>query len=721
MKNLLTLLSFILFINLQGLAQTDGLNYQAVIIDPNPEEIPGIDVVGNILPNKEINIRFTIYGATGNTEYQEIHSTTTDEYGMINLVIGKGNSVTGRFTEIYWDGSTKNLKVEINLDGTYSDLSDQELLFIPYAYHRDIIASGDLKVDGNSILKGRVDIDQDLSVGGNTKISGELTVEDNTLLNSDLTVANSSKSNLTGDLSVDGNTLLNANLTVANSSKTNLTGGLSVDGKTILNNSLDVTDSSSTNLSGSLDVTGNASFKANLDLDGDLKLKNSFSIESSNDKFLAIINNKDEGEGDGLLIKLGRTHSAWNGSSFVSAPMPTTEPYKELLQLLRDLIDGKKKPEELTPLDIVKAAPNSMIAAAAQDITNRITSEINKVMPKVNIPKIEVPKIESPEVNLPSLRVKVDGIGTFTVTNGQRLIGRQTIYPGETLYEGGDVPPDIPEINIPGLPDIPDIRIIIENVNNSLNNSNEYVRFEDKEGRRMGTIQAENLSEWRDRTFLNDVYLLDLISSFVGVDPLQAIIGANAAASNFLYEYNILGVSYASGHGDYAEWLEREDHSEYLTAGDIVAVKGAKITKELKGLEQIMVVSHKPIVLGNIPEEGKSHLGNNVAFMGQVPVKVIGPVSSGDYIVAHKEISGYGKAINPKEMIAENYRFAVGRSWDSNPNDGPKLVNTVIGVHNGDWVNILKKLESKQKKFEDKLNEFENIVNDLIEKNLLKY
>ena len=46
----------------------------------------------------------------------------------------------------------------------------------------------------------------------------------------------------------------------------------------------------------------------------------------------------------------------------------------------------------------------------------------------------------------------------------------------------------------------------------------------------------------------------------MGVDPLQAIIGANAAASNFLYEYNILGVSYASGHGDYAEWLERENH-----------------------------------------------------------------------------------------------------------------------------------------------------------------
>ena len=78
MKNLLTLLSFILFINLQGLAQTDGLNYQAVIIDPVPEEIPGNDVTGNIMPNREINIRFTIYGANCNTEYHEIHSTKTD-------------------------------------------------------------------------------------------------------------------------------------------------------------------------------------------------------------------------------------------------------------------------------------------------------------------------------------------------------------------------------------------------------------------------------------------------------------------------------------------------------------------------------------------------------------------------------------------------------------------------------------------------------------------
>ncbi len=694
MKNLITLLSFILLINIQVFAQTDGLNYQAVIIDPDPEEIPGIDVTGNILPNKEINVRFTIYGNSGNTEYQEIHTTKTDEYGMINLVIGKGNSVAGKFTEIYWDGSTKNLKVEINLDGTYSDLSDQELLFIPYAYHRDIIASGDLTVDGNSLIKGNLDVNNDLNVGGNTKISGELTVDDNTLLNSKLTVANQSLSDLSGDLKVAGTATISK--------------------------SLSVLDSSSTTLTGSLDVSGDASFMGDVNFDGDLKLKNTIFIESDNDNFLATFNNSSGGDGDGLLIKLGRTHSAWNGSGFISAPMPTTEPYKELLQLIRDIIDGKKNPTEITPLDIVKASPDAMLVAAAQDITNRITSEINKVMPKVNIPKIEVPQIKSPRIDFPRLTVRVLG-ETYTVTNRFNLMPSVTIYPGETLFEGGDVPPDIPQISIPGLPKLPEINIITQNVDNSLNNNNEYIRFEDKDGRRMGTIQAENLSEWRDNTFLNDVYMLDLIAGFIGVDPLQAIIGANAAIGSLLYDYNRIGVAYESGHGDYAEWLERDDHSEYLTAGDIVGVKAAKITKDLTDFEQVMVVSYKPIILGNIPDENKTHLGNNIAFMGQVPVKVIGPVSSGDYIVAHGEISGYGKAINPKEMKTENFKFAVGRSWDTNLNYGPKLINTVVGIHNGDWVKVMQKIELRQEKFEDRLNEFENKVDQLIEKSILKY
>ena len=157
-------------------------------------------------------------------------------------------------------------------------------------------------------------------------------------------------------------------------------------------------------------------------------------------------------------------------------------------------------------------------------------------------------------------------------------------------------------------------------------------------------------------------------------------------------------VEYASGNGDYAEWLERLNQNEYLSPGDIVAVKGGKISKTIENFEQLMVVSHKPIVLGNVPQKDRLHLGNNVAFMGQVPVKVMGPVEIGDYIVAHEKIKGYGQAVKPNKMTANQFKKAVGRAWEKNNLKGPKLINTVVGIHNGDWKNLFENLVDKQNK-----------------------
>jgi hypothetical protein len=99
--------------------------------------------------------------------------------------------------------------------------------------------------------------------------------------------------------------------------------------------------------------------------------------------------------------------------------------------------------------------------------------------------------------------------------------------------------------------------------------------------------------------------------------------------------------------------------------------------------------------LGNIPSADKENLGNNIAFMGQIPVKIMGPVVTGDYIVGNGVIKGYGVAIHPENMTVEDFKFAVGRSWASNTDSGPKLVNTVVGVHNGDFIHILKKIQDK--------------------------
>ena len=40
--------------------KTDGISYQAVIIDNNASEIPGIDVTGNYLSEGQVELKFTI-------------------------------------------------------------------------------------------------------------------------------------------------------------------------------------------------------------------------------------------------------------------------------------------------------------------------------------------------------------------------------------------------------------------------------------------------------------------------------------------------------------------------------------------------------------------------------------------------------------------------------------------------------------------------------------
>ena len=56
--------------------------------------------------------------------------------------------------------------------------------------------------------------------------------------------------------------------------------------------------------------------------------------------------------------------------------------------------------------------------------------------------------------------------------------------------------------------------------------------------------------------------------------------------------YSAGGVVYASGNGDYAEWLELENEEEEILKTDIVGVKGGKIsTKSQNGIDRPEFVS----------------------------------------------------------------------------------------------------------------------------------
>jgi hypothetical protein len=133
---LITLLLF----SLISFAQS-GITYQAVILNPKGEELPGADNSRSPLVNQTICLRFKIIKPVSIVEYQETQLTSTDEFGMVNVVIGTGIRTGGtaaNFAAVTWDGNPKNLIVEVDVEGAcnnFIEISNQPFTSVPYAYY----------------------------------------------------------------------------------------------------------------------------------------------------------------------------------------------------------------------------------------------------------------------------------------------------------------------------------------------------------------------------------------------------------------------------------------------------------------------------------------------------------------------------------------------------------------------------------------------------------
>jgi hypothetical protein len=156
-------------------------------------------------------------------------------------------------------------------------------------------------------------------------------------------------------------------------------------------------------------------------------------------------------------------------------------------------------------------------------------------------------------------------------------------------------------------------------------------------------------------------------------------------------------VSYQSGAGDYAEWLIKENYSESFIAGEIVGIKNGKVSKDPWGAEKVMIVSTNPIVLGNMPQPAEEANSVKIAFMGQVPARVIGPVSPGDYIIPSELGNGFGRAVNPNDMQTRDYKKVAGVAWNllSEITPGASLVNVAVGINTNDLSEVVYNLENE--------------------------
>lgn len=112
-KAFLILISFfsVVILNAQTFPTTN-LNYQAAIRDN----------AGKLLENKNVALRFSLMKDTlapnDILQYQEIHNVKTNEFGLVNLIIGKGDPVLSTFNALNWKQGYRYIRVELDPNGT---------------------------------------------------------------------------------------------------------------------------------------------------------------------------------------------------------------------------------------------------------------------------------------------------------------------------------------------------------------------------------------------------------------------------------------------------------------------------------------------------------------------------------------------------------------------------------------------------------------------------
>ncbi len=166
----------------------NGITYQAVILNPNTEELPGADNSRLPLVNQRICLEFKILNASSALDYQETINTQTDEFGMVNVIIGTGTRKAGiasQFSAINWDGAAKSLIVSLDPTSNCSnfiEISNQPFTYVPfalYAAHTGTTGTqgpaGNNGLDGKTVLNGITNPSSNIGANGdfyiNTAIS----------------------------------------------------------------------------------------------------------------------------------------------------------------------------------------------------------------------------------------------------------------------------------------------------------------------------------------------------------------------------------------------------------------------------------------------------------------------------------------------------------------------------------------------------------------------
>lgn len=705
----------------QGLPQ--GMKYQGVARDAS-----GIPLV-----NQRIALKINLNGE--NTpkiiNYSEVHEVVTNSLGLFTLTVGEGRIESGEFQAIPW--ATDNIWMEVAIreeNGTFNSISNNKLLAVPYAFHAgsannlvldqlmkrsDCNATGlpfwttignnnvdtichfigtrnfvDVLFKTDGIERMRIKANGDIDIANNLKLGGDLTVEKSVFLN---TLSGSTFNN--GPFTVDKQspTLLSGTLTVDLAS--DLNASLNVDGPTNLNSLLNVNNASPTLLTGTLVVNEDATFNQHVLLDNaDL---NSFSPTDG-----ALVVNGGIGIGKNLNVGGDAT---FNGNTSFAGPVIITD---------------------MTPS--VDTESGALVVAGGAGIGGDVN-----IGGEINIGKtLEVVTNATIESSPSAANVGTGHVAKFENTgNGSGII----------IQVGASTP----------------------------HNNNNFVTFVNGAGNTVGRIEgedgADDLANNDDHKLERDFLITDIALSATAeaiaiAEEIQAVVALTAASTSstacaglgacvttpipsfivsetanlvvatanlalqtadlakvsanlILFDDNVeasFGVTYTSGSEDYAEYLPKLNPKEKMMPGELVGLKNGFISKDTEGADQIMVVSHNPAVLGGLPKEGTEDNYEMVAFLGQIPTRVIGEVEPGDYILPSGYHNGLGVGKAKEEMKPSDYKKVLGVAWAGSENQPLSVVNVAIGLNTNDLADVV---EQQEQKLQAQQAEIENLRKEI--------
>ncbi|MDX2072116.1 MAG: polymer-forming cytoskeletal protein [Haliscomenobacter sp.] len=667
------------FAQAQQISSFPGMNYQAV----------ARDAAGKLLAKKTVFLRVNLLsdGPTGSAVYSEIHQVTTNENGLFNLVIGKGESKGKTFQTIPW--AEKNIWLELALSESkkeaFSVIGASQLLAVPYAYHAGSAETLHFHENNEKSSCSRVAAGMPFwTVNGNDKVSDECHFI-GTTVDEDLVFKTNNVERLRiladGRIDMPGNLFIHGNLTVDGdgsffnlNTKNDLTVGkngtvgkdLSVGNNGSIAKDLSIGNQTATKI---LQVNESATVNGPLTTNGRLIVNGGADGSQSKQESYPLL---VKGSTQGIAIEVTPTTNSnlesGRGNNYVSF-------WKNGAMTGR--IEGMNT-GDLDPSGLVGLI-TKMVTDPPPGISYKFGDLVINLLPKVDVDASFDPFSVDVVVTLPNLNL--DNPFTRLPGNFLEFIENPTGGPASFIYK----------------------------------NIFEPIACDPQTG--LFTIGAgpEAATNFKSQIFSN--YTLDILTNSVVVfgsivetvtslasvldpedifsDAFDLVIDVTNLTLVATYADLSLGVAFESGSGDYAEWLPRVDPAETMSIGDVVGVNGGKVSKKFSQAERFMVVSASPIVLGNMPstKEGEKN-SEKIAFMGQVPVKARGVVNIGDYLLPSGEGDGLAIAVAPDKMKARDFKRIIGVAWEAA--DGSeffKLINTAVGLNQNDTGKLIEEMQ----------------------------